>query len=119
LLETCPTTIANPDLASENLETQELHVFGSGYMALLLIDRKAQVLFEEPHNALKYSMSSAFGLHQDDEVICPSTVAVATPVKFVVQLIEHNIREYWRNRGTLGASLRALVKYSIDNHAGF
>lgn len=87
-------------------------------MTLLPIDRKAQVVFEEPHNTLKYSGSSPFGLHQDDKVVCPSAEAMSTFVKFVIQLIEYNVGEYRRNRGTLGAYLVALLKYSIYDHTG-
>jgi len=111
--------MANPDLSPKDLEAQELHVFSGSDMTLPPIDGKVQVLFEEPHNTLKDSMSSTFGLHQDDKVICPSAVAMATSVEFVVQLIEYHVREYRRNRGTLGASLGTLLKYAIHDHTGF
>ena len=65
------------------------------HLAFLLVDFELESLFKKPGDTGHDPLTRPTTLHQDDEVICIAGEAVASPLKFLVKLIQEDVAEQW------------------------
>ena len=65
------------------------------HLAFLLVDFELESLFKKPGDTGHDPLTRPATLHQDDEVIGIAGEAVASPLKFLVKLIQEDVAEQW------------------------
>ena len=99
-----PTQIAPSESKSE-----ENHVMGATNSALLLVDDELELRRQVPRDARFDAVAGSFASHEDQKIIGVTREPVATSSEFTVEIIQQDVGEQRRERGTLhGSKLRCL-----------
>src|SRR5262249_45794803 len=71
-----------------------------------------------PQTLPGHPLSSPFAAHEDPEVIGVTDEPVTAFPQLPVQVIQHDVRQDWRQRRTLRGPLRRRLPDPVDHHPG-
>lgn len=117
LFETHKSLVRPTDLGARKGKTEEGDLVGMSHLAFLLVDFEFESLFKKPGDTGHDPLTRPATFHQDDEVIGIAGEAVASPLKFLVQLIQEDVAEQWRKWTTLRYTLTGFMQAVTYHHS--
>src|SRR5262245_44567126 len=99
-------------------EAEKRAVPWASHGALLRIDLELEPPLDEAGQACHDPLPGLLAAHVDVTVVGVAHEAVATAFKLAIQLIQHEVREQWRERAALRGPFPAVLKQPVIEHAG-
>ena len=109
----CVPSVLHPDEA----EAEVGEVVGRDNLGLGRIDLEAELPFDEPHHGVHYPVGGGMALDHDDAVIGIAGETEVPRLKFLVELVEHDVGEKRGEVSSLRGSLLRRLEAFSDHHS--
>ena len=94
-LELPERCITPSDFATYEDKTKKAALLNRCHFALLFVDLKLQLVFQEPADTGHHPFTCTQTLHHDNGIVGVPAEAVTTTFQFLVQIVEKNVGKQW------------------------
>ena len=118
----CSDLVSDPDqhlsFAAKEAEPQKLPLNSSCHRTLLLVHPQLQLLLQKLTHAAHHPLTRPLCLDVDVAIVCVADEPVPSPLQLLVQVIQHDVGQQWRERSALRRPLLCLHHHPIHHHPG-